>query len=415
MTLQRTPASRTVTFIDAPPKEDLFCPIISVDDHVLEPPSLFESRLERRFAEHAPRVEVDDAGMEWWIVDGTPVQNDICNGAVGRVMAEWDLAGARYDEFQPAAWDPRARLADMDISGVWASLCFSSVIWGFAGTRFSRTRDSALGLACLRAYNDWMLEEWCGAAPDRYIPCQLPWMADPDVAAQEIFRNAERGFRAVSFSENPEGLGFPSIYTSYWDPFLAACEETRTVVNLHVGSSGVKHKPSSDSAMAVVVALFPESGLEALIDWTFARIPLRFPRIQIVLSEAGASWVPMALERMGRAHRQRGSKLNDWPDGAPSPQEVALRNFTFASLEDPAAFRLLDLIGEDNIMIETDYPHFDSTWPHCQAMIASELTGLDRRAVSKICYGNAARLYRHPLPPDHLIAASEWMRPTATA
>jgi predicted TIM-barrel fold metal-dependent hydrolase len=266
--------------------------------------------------------------------------------------------------------------------------------------------DPDLGQACLRVYNDWMLEEWCGAAPDRYIPCQLPWLADAEAAAQEIYRNADRGYRSVSFSENPEGLGFPSIYSKSWHPFFRACEETSTVVNLHVGSSGVRHMPSSDSTMATITALFPESGIETLLDWTFARIPLTFPDIQIVLSEAGVSWVPMALERMSRAHRQRGSKLNDWPADAPAPHELALRNFSFTSIEDPSAFRLLDLIGEDRVMVETDYPHFDSTWPNSQAMIRSELSGLDGRIIRKVCFENAARTYRHPPPPNEMIRSS---------
>ena len=201
----------------------------------------------------------------------------MANGAAGVETSEWGFYCIGFDELRPGVTDPKARLHDMDLAGVWASLCFGSIVWGFAGTRLSKMSDQDVGLASLKAYNDWMIEEWCGVAPDRYIPCQLPWMTDPETAAAEIRRNAERGYRAVSFSENPEGLGFPNIYDRYWDPFFAACQETETVVNLHVGSSGNTRHPSTSSPSDVSVALFPVSGLEALIDWIYAGVPRALP------------------------------------------------------------------------------------------------------------------------------------------
>jgi predicted TIM-barrel fold metal-dependent hydrolase len=212
---------------------------------------------------------------------------------------------------------------------------------------------------------------------------------------------------AVSFSENPEGLGFPNIYDRSWDPFFRACEETETVINLHVGSSGHIHQPCSSSSGPVTVALFPVNGITALIDWVYSGIPTRYPDIKIALSEAGVTWVPMALERLTRGYRQSSWNGREWPAGSPTPMELVARNFVFTSIEDPAAFRLLDIIGEDSVMVETDYPHFDSTWPDSQKMIRSELEHLPKDAIRKVCYENAARIYRHPLPPADMIACSE--------
>jgi predicted TIM-barrel fold metal-dependent hydrolase len=230
-------------------------------------------------------------------------------------------------------------------------------------------------------------------------------LRDAAVAAQEVRRNAERGFRAVSFSENPEGLGFPNVYDASWDPFFRACEETQTVINLHVGSSGVVRTPSSSSHVDVIVALFPVSGLEALVDWIYAGIPARYPKLTIALSEAGVSWVPMALERLRRAHRHGVG--GSWPGGDLTPTELVQRNFVFTSIEDPSAFRAIEAVGVNNVMVETDYPHYDSTWPECQQMIRGELEGLDHGVVRKVCYENAARVYRAALPPAELIAKSE--------
>jgi predicted TIM-barrel fold metal-dependent hydrolase len=395
-----------VSFIDEPEAETVFCPIISVDDHALEPPTLFEGRMPAKLQDRAPHLVPGDGGAPWWNVEDALLPILMLNGASGRPMPEWGMMASTYDEMRRGVWDSKARVADMDLTGVWASLCFGSTIWGFAGTRFSKMADPELGLACLRAYNDWMIDEWCGAAPERYIPCQLPWLSDAEVAAAEIRRNAERGFRAVSFSENPEGLGFPNVYDEYWNPFFRACEETQTVVNLHVGSSGSTRRPSSVSAEGVATALFPVSGLEALIDWVFAGVPERFPDMTIALSEAGMSWVPMAYERLRRAHRQAVAVGKGWPYKA-SPEELARRAFVFTSIEDPAGFRMLDLIGEDSVMVETDYPHYDSTWPESQAMVRGELTGLAPSVIRKVCYENAARIYRHPLPPAEMIEASE--------
>ncbi len=400
----RQQRTSTVTFIPEPGPEELFAPIVSVDDHVLEPPTLFEGRLPARFADAGPRVEHDDEGVPWWIIDGRRLPILFANGAAGRVLEEWKGASrCRYSDFRPSASDGTARLADMDGAGVWASLCFSSTIWGFAGTRFSKFADPELGLACLRAYNDWMVEEWCATDPRRFVPCQLPWLLDAELAADEIRRNAERGVHAVSFSENPEALGLPSIYDDAWDPFFAACSETGTVVNLHVGSSGRVSNPSTASPPEVIAALFPVSGIETVVDWIYSKVPVRHPALKIVLSEAGLSWVPMVIERLRRAHRIVAAS-EVWTSDDPDPVELLHRNFWFASLEDPAGFRMLDLIGEDHVLVETDFPHMDSTWPGCQAMIRSELSDLPPATIAKVCYENACRLYQHPGPPADWVA-----------
>jgi predicted TIM-barrel fold metal-dependent hydrolase len=271
---------------------------------------------------------------------------------------------------------------------------------------FAGMADRAAGLAAVRAYNDWVVEEWCAAAPERFIPCQVPWLADPADAAVEIRRNAAQGFKAVSFSENPSALGYPSIYTGHWDEYFAACEETDTVLCLHVGSSGAVTCTTVDAPLAVPVALFPLNGIQALVDWVFSKVLLRFPGLKITLSEAGASWVPMAIERIRRAHRQRES-ADYWTAADPDPEEIVHRNFWFASIEDPSAFRLLDVIGEDKVMVESDYPHCDTSWPETQDLVRGQLAHLPLETVRKVCYENAAALYRHPLPSDEFVGGTE--------
>jgi predicted TIM-barrel fold metal-dependent hydrolase len=393
------------SFLPDPGLQPIFCPFVSVDDHALEPPDLFSARLSRGLIDRAPRLVEDDAGAQYWLIDGTRVPILMANGAMGRPKGEWGPRPQRYEDFRRAVWDPDERVADMDVIGMWASLNFASIVFGFAGSRFAAMPDSDLGLACLQAHNDWMLEQWCGSHPERFVPCQLPWLADPVVAAQEIRRNAARGFKAVSFSEDPEGQGLPSIHTRHWDPFLAACEETGTVLNLHVGSSGKVARLSSGAPPDAISVLFPVSGITAVVDWTYSRIPLRYPGLRIVMSEAGVSWVPMLLERMERTVEKK-PQSRYWTADDPSITEIVARTFRFTSINDPSAFRQLDIIGRTNVMLECDFPHFDSTWPDTQQLFESEIAHLDDETIQLLCYGNACETYRLAPPPEDRLAAS---------
>lgn len=406
LTASRRLERGSVTLLPDPDPAPIFCPIVSTDDHVLKPLDLFVARVADKYRDAVPYVEFDDDDVPYWIIGDIRLPIMEINGAAGRPLAEVSFAASKFDEFRRGVWDSAARVKDMDHIGAHASICFPSVIFGFAGTLLSKLRDPEAALAAVRAYNTWHLEEWCGAAPDRYIPCQIPWLVDPVVAADEIRRNAARGFKCVSFSENPENLGFASLYSGEWEPFFQACEETGTVINLHVGSSGAITQPSVDSPAEVTMSLFPVNGMSALADWVYTKIPIRYPGLRIVLSEAGVAWVPMMIDKIGRAYRLREASLV-WLEDDPDPADVIRRNFRFTSIEDPSVWRSLDLIGEDVVMVESDYPHQDSTWPDTQQIIRSQLSGLDPSVVRKLCYQNACDLYRHSLPPAQMIALSE--------
>ena len=186
-------------------------------------------------------------------------------------MSEYGFEPARFDEMRRGAWDIHARVKDMDLNGVYASLNFPSFLPGFAGQRLQQvTDDRDLAMASVRAWNDWHIEAWAGAYPDRIIPCQLPWLLDPEVGAKMIHENAERGFHAVTFSENPAMLGLPTIHSGYWEPLMAACADTGTVVNLHIGSSGTSPSTTDDAPPDVQGVLFFAYAISAAVDWLYS-------------------------------------------------------------------------------------------------------------------------------------------------
>jgi predicted TIM-barrel fold metal-dependent hydrolase len=310
---------------------------------------------------------------------------------------------ARFDEMRRGCWDADARVADMDLDGVYASLCFPSLIAGFAGTVFSRCADQDLGLACVRAWNDWHAEEWSGAHPDRLIGNQLPWLNDPAVAAAEIERNAARGFKAVSFPENPVDLGMPSMHTDHWDRFLAACAETETVVCLHNASSAWTAARSPGAPLELYTTLFPVNAMVAAADWLWAGIPTRFPTLDVAFSEGGIGWVPMLIDRIDYVLDHSATGLSAWNDPSLSPTDALRRNFWFCTIDLPSTMALRDHIGIDHIMMETDYPHADSTWPDTQALARAGLAGLTDAEVRKLTWENASRLFRHPVPEERQI------------
>jgi predicted TIM-barrel fold metal-dependent hydrolase len=398
--------ARRLTLLPDPEPRDVWCPVISVDDHVLEPATLFD-RVPHKYTDSIPRM-VEVQGRPAWQLGDRVHYLSGTDSTVGRPTAEWNVTGMRWEDYRPGTYDVDARIRDMDLNGVWASLNFPSNVWGFAGTTLSKLADRGAAFACVQAYNDWVLE-WCAASRERFIPCQLPFLADAELAAGEIRRNADRGITAVSFSENPYELGFPTLHSGYWDPFLAACAETETVVNLHLGSSGSIPRPEPDSPPMVLSALFPVNGIMAVVDWIFSRIPVRYPTIKLVLSEAGVSWVPTVIERLRRSFSRR-ELSPDWSASDPHPIDLLYQNFWFTSIEDPSAFRVLDLIGEDRVMVETDYPHADSSWPDSQELFRQEFAFLTVPTIKKLCFENAAHLYRHPLPPDEMLAASTLFR-----
>ncbi len=279
----------------------------------------------------------------------------------------------------------------MDANAVLASLNFPS--WaGFAARQFHQTPDRDLAIALLRAYNDWHVEGWCGAYPDRFIPLGLVPVWDPELMADEVHRLAGMGCRAVTFAENPVPLGLPSLHSEHWDPFWAACEDEQTVVCMHIGSSSTSFSTSVDAPFAVKHSLDGTKSMAAAADLVFSSILRRFPTFKFSLSEGGIGWIPYFMDKIdNHYHHHRAWTGEDFGDKLPS--QVFRERIVTCFIEDPTGVDLRHKIGIDTITWECDYPHSDSTWPTSPETVAKELDGIADEDIDKITHLNAMSIY----------------------
>jgi predicted TIM-barrel fold metal-dependent hydrolase len=379
---------------DPEPRETRYT-VISVDDHVVEPPHTFEGRLPAALQARAPRIVETRHGHQVWEFEGRHYTQVGMNAVAGRRPDTVELEPFRFDQMRPGCYDVDARVRDMDINGVWASVNFPSQITGFCGSVFSDIADRDLGIACVRAWNDWLFEEWYQAHPERIVPLGITYLADGPAAAAEIRRNAARGFTSVTLPERPHALGLPSLWDrAHWDPIIDACVETDTVVSLHVGSSGIHDFPPGAPRSQLGSTLFGQLSLAACAEWLWSEYPRQRPALKIALSEGGIGWVAMLLDRLDYIvdHSSYGE---GWDE---RPADVLKRNFWFCTLEDHSTIDTRHRIGVENIMVEVDYPHGDSTWPDTQHVIAQAWGHVPPAELRMMCCENAATVYRHPLP-----------------
>jgi predicted TIM-barrel fold metal-dependent hydrolase len=389
-------------------------PIISVDDHAVECPDLWQRWLPARLRDRAPRVEK----LPWEPVAGNlqpfrpatsgPLTDfwrfeDLYQGiartsaSVGLPPEEISNVPITFEEMRPGCYDPKARLADMDEVGMERSLCFPNAV-RFCGQVFLWMKDKELALACVRAYNDWIVDEWCGDSGGRLLPVGLVPLWDPMLAATEVRRNAARGVRAVAFSELPHKLDLPSIHDrdGHWRPFLDACDETRTVVCMHIGSSSTFVSTSPDAPRAVLHSLTTINSQLALADWLLSGHFARYANLTIALSESQIGWMPFMFERVHRIWRENNAVAEVPEIFREAPSTYAAGRVYGCFFEDTFGLEVREHIGVDTITFECDYPHQDSTWPRTARYAASITAGLDDTTTYKILRGNAIRMLGLP-------------------
>lgn len=385
--------------------------IVSVDDHVIEPPQVWQERLPSKYLDVAPRVErkkvknlqfngttytfdlaEDGVEADFWVYEDLLIPHRRIIAAAGFSADERTLTPIRYDDMRPGCYEQKARLEDMDVNWVEASLSFPTFP-RFCGQTFLEAKDRELAMLCVKAYNDWMVEEWSAGTDGRLIPLIIVPLWDPVAAAEEVRRNAARGVRAVCFSEIPYHLGLPSVHDkTHWEPFWDACEETQNVVCMHIGSSSKMPATSPDAPASVQATLSFNNAMGSLSDFLFSGVLVRHPDLKLAYSEGQIGWLPYIIERADDVWSQH----RGWAfprEQVPEPPSTYYRRQVYGCFfRDQHGIESLDTIGVDNVTFETDYPHSDSTWPDTKEIAEEMFAGLDEETTYKIVRGNAIRM-----------------------
>ncbi len=398
--------------------------IISVDDHVVEPPHVWQTWLPEKYREKGPRVErkrwggfklkpgaryemEEDPDGDWgdaWIyedrliyvhkkfvaipVEATP------GGDVSKFdRTTMEMTAVTYDGMRPGCHERDARIKDFALNWTDGSLPFPTFP-RFCGQTFYEGEDKELGLACVKAYNDWMIHEWCEPSGGVNIPLCLVPLWDDELAANEVQRIADLGARAICFSEIPPRLNLPSIHTGYWDPMFQVCNDNGVTLCMHIGSSSTTPAASPDAPGGVGGTLAFNNSMASLADWLFSGKLIQFPKLKLAYSEGQIGWIPYALERADTVWDHHDAWQHS-KERIPEPPSTYYYGRIFGCFTaDRVGLKNLDTVGVDNICFETDYPHTDTTWPnskdYVEKMVAD--SGLDDETTYKVLRGNAIRM-----------------------
>jgi predicted TIM-barrel fold metal-dependent hydrolase len=367
--------------------------LVSVDDHVVEPPDLFKGRLPAKYADLAPQFITRPDGTDAWLYNGETVANVALNAVAGRPKEEYGIEPTSFSQLRKGTYDHNERVKDMSANGVLGSLCFPSFPQ-FCGQLFARTADKDVALAMVQAYNDWHIDEWCGSHPGRFIPCALPAIWDPEVMATEIRRVAKKGCHALTFSENPSKLGWPSIHSEHWDPVWQACSEESVVVCMHIGSSSQLTITSDDAPMDVMITLQPMNIVQAAADLVWSTMLRKYPDLKVALSEGGIGWIPYFLERIDynydRHHAWTGQDF-----GTKLPSEIFNEHVLTCFIDDKFGLASREYLNMDMVTWECDYPHSDSNWPESPELLHQSLVGLSDTDIDKVTHLNAMKQFHY--------------------
>ena len=383
--------------------------MISVDDHLVEPPGVWVDRLPAKYHHRCPRVvEVEEdsvepfyatvvhlkKGMQIWRYEDLLEPNVGLTATAGTDLKDRNLDPIRFEQMRRGAYDPVARLDDMDIDGVWAQAPFPSFP-GFGGNKFVFATDKELARLCVGAYNDFLLDEWCAAAPDRYIPLIILPLWDAAACVAEIERCAAKGARGITFPDNPAGLGLPSFQSDGWDGVFSAAEDAGMPLCMHFGSSKIVPYVSAEAPQAVVTTLFGITLFNSMAELVLSPVFHRHPRLAVAYAEGGIGWFPYAIQRLDQVwetYRELPLENNIDPDARPS--DLVREHVWACFIDDPVGVRDRHDIGVDRILWESDYPHSDSLWPGSRAHAAKVFADVPSDEVRKIVEDNARSLFR---------------------
>jgi predicted TIM-barrel fold metal-dependent hydrolase len=365
--------------------------IVSVDDHIVEPPTMYDNHLTQAQKSFAPELRKDKNGVDFWLYEGKRTGAIGLNAVVGRVKEEYGCEPVSLNHMRKGSWDIHARVEDMNANGVLASLNFPSVVM-FDGFLFHGFENKKNALVLLQAYNDWHIDEWCGSYPGRNIPNAILPYWDIEATVAEIKRVAAKGCHNLSFSDNPAIKGYPSIHNPHWEPMWKVCAENDMVINIHIGSGAQAPHASMESPIDAWITTMPISIVNSAADWLHLKALQEYP-LKIALSEGGIGWIPYFLERADFSFGQHHAWTHSYFGPGRVPSDVFKEHFLTCFIDDKFGLANVNAIGKDNIAYECDYPHSDSLWPEVPERLFESLKHLSDSVINKISHGNALKRF----------------------
>jgi uncharacterized protein len=360
--------------------------IISADSHVLEPHDLWTRRLAgTRFADRAPTMVEDGQGGHLFAVDGLRPFPIGLAGAAGKPSRELKVLGNKADELRSGGWDPTARLEDMETDGIAAEVVYPSV-----GMTLAQSKDREYQLACIAAYNDWLVE-FCEGGKGRLVGLAMIPTVDVDAAVTEIERAHAAGLRGAMIpGRPPEG----HYAEERFDPMWGAFAERGMPVSFHILTGAMDGDPTLGSGIALMTVMSivhqVQQTLSLLI---FGGVFDRHPGLKVVSAEHDGGWVAHFAYRLDQMTERHESWLSRGKANQRQPGEYLRENCWYTFQKDPVAVETRHRVGLTQLMWASDYPHSDSTWPHSRKVIERDFEGVPDRDLAAILHDNAAALY----------------------
>ncbi len=374
---------------------------IDADTHITEPGDVWTERLPAKFRDAAPRMVRTDDGLDVWRFGKAERKIPVGATAVAGWKDPFPAMPRNLDECPPAAYDAKARLAYMDEIGAWAMALYPN-IGGFGSETFLGLGDPELMLACVRAYNDWLIE-WTSPDPRRFVPVMATPFWDVPAAVAEIARCKDLGHRAILFTSAPQDYDMPYLGDPHWNPIWNAAQDLDLPISLHIGSGDFQDQmmapgrfaahgigPSTVSGSMSILL----SNAIQLMDVVMSGILPRNPKLRLVSVESGIGWLPFVKEALDHGY-EYANVSRERPYFSRRPSEY-LREQVWACtfFEEFATNHLLDAIGTDRVLFETDYPH-----PIClygdevRDKIDAAFGDLPEDVRRAVLFDNAAALY----------------------
>lgn len=365
--------------------------IVSVDDHLVEPPTLFDNQLTARQRETAPRM-IRDGDQDFWVYGSRRFRNIAINAVAGRPPEEYGFEPSALTGMRKGCWDIHERVKDMNANGILGSICFPSFV-GMDGSVFLDHPDKGEALTHLQAYNNWHIDEWCGAYPGRFIPLAIVPLWDVGLAVKEVERVLAKGCHAITFPDNPKMKKLASLHDSSWEPLWEVCAANKVVINCHIGTGNMTTHPSAESPIDVWTTTFPMAIAISAADWLHMEALQRLD-LKISLTEGGIGWIPYLTERADYTHFRHKAWTN-MSFGGRQPSEVFREHFYTCFVADKFGLKNLDTIGEDIVFYECDYPHSDSLWPESPEFLIQSVEGLSDTQIDKVTHLNAMKAFSY--------------------